>query len=211
MSNYLIKKYKGKYRIKTEYDLDKNQFPRDLSGNFSTEDLFIDCYHGVQVFYYGKKTLEAYFPSHVRGRNVVTAITNDLGKNVIFDVCDYDKELIFKFKADDMERLESYLKPKTSGASISPFSTKNLSKTDYDIPSEELSIYKNITSNLDQKDVLRLAHMTKEFIFSLATKKLTVEDIKADMAKKGLKGKEYIHSIGKWSDYISYLNNNITD
>ena len=31
------------------------------------------------------------------------------------------------------------------------------------------------------------------------------EDIKADMIAKGLKGKEYIHSIGKWNDYIDYL------
>ena len=31
------------------------------------------------------------------------------------------------------------------------------------------------------------------------------EDIKADMALKCLKGKEYIHSIGKWNEYIDYL------
>ena len=33
--------------------------------------------------------------------------------------------------------------------------------------------------------------------------------IKADMALKGLKGKEYIHSIGKWNDYIKYLEENL--
>lgn len=209
MSNYLIKKFKGKYRIKTEYDLSTNQFPRELNGNFSTEDLYIDCYHNVRVFYYGKKTLEAYFPSHNRGRNVVNAIINDLGYDVIFDIKDYDKELLFRFKADDMEKLESYLKPKTSGATISPFSNKNLSKTDYTIPEEELSLYKNITANLDQKDVLKIAHMTKNFISTLATRKLSIEDIKADMAKRGLKGKEYIHAIGKWKNYISYLEKNI--
>ena len=32
-----------------------------------------------------------------------------------------------------------------------------------------------------------------------------IENIKADIKLKGLKGKEYIHSIGKWTEYISYL------
>lgn len=31
------------------------------------------------------------------------------------------------------------------------------------------------------------------------------ENIKSDMKLKGLKGKEYIHSIGKWNDYVNYL------
>ena len=31
------------------------------------------------------------------------------------------------------------------------------------------------------------------------------------MKLKGLKGKEYIHSIGKWDKYISYLNKNILE
>ena len=37
------------------------------------------------------------------------------------------------------------------------------------------------------------------------TKKNTLEYIKADMAVKGLHGKEYIHSIGRWNEYIEYL------
>lgn len=32
-----------------------------------------------------------------------------------------------------------------------------------------------------------------------------MENIKADMKLKGLKGKEYIHSIGQWGNYINYL------
>lgn len=47
--------------------------------------------------------------------------------------------------------------------------------------------------------------MTNNFLKTLVTKKNRWEDIKADMALKGLKGKEYIHSIGKWSEYIAYL------
>ena len=31
----MMDKFKGKYRLKTEYDLFTNQFPRDLNGSFS--------------------------------------------------------------------------------------------------------------------------------------------------------------------------------
>ena len=33
--------------------------------------------------------------------------------------------------------------------------------------------------------------------------------IKADMALKSLKGKEYIHNIWKWDGYVSYLKKEI--
>ena len=32
---FLTDKFKGKYRIRTEYDSFTNQFPRDLNGNYS--------------------------------------------------------------------------------------------------------------------------------------------------------------------------------
>ena len=51
--------------------------------------------------------------------------------------------------------------------------------------------------------------MTKIFMESLSKKKADLEAMKLDMAKKGLKGKDYIHSIGKWNEYLSYLNKNI--
>ena len=53
--------------------------------------------------------------------------------------------------------------------------------------------------------ILALTHSTNNFIKSLVTKKNTYENIKADMKLKGLKNKEYIHSIGEWSKYIKYL------
>ena len=40
-------------------------------------------------------------------------------------------------------------------------------------------------------------------------KKILSENIKADMKLKGLKGKEYIFSIGQWSNYIKYLKENL--
>ena len=108
-----------------------------------------------------------------------------------------------------MEALEKFLRPVTSGANISPFSTKNLPRTRYVIPDGDLNAYKEIASKLPRERILELSHMTKIFMESLSKKKADLEAMKLDMAKKGLKGKDYIHSIGKWNEYLSYLNKNI--
>ena len=47
--------------------------------------------------------------------------------------------------------------------------------------------------------------ISNNFIKTLATKNNPIEKIKADMALKGLKPKEYIHSMGYWDKYIKYL------
>ena len=47
--------------------------------------------------------------------------------------------------------------------------------------------------------------MTNIFLKNLSSKKNSWDNIKADMKMKGLKGKEYIHSIGKFEEYLSYL------
>lgn len=105
-----------------------------------------------------------------------------------------------------MKDLEKYLKPKTSGSNISPFSSKNLPKNKgYKIPDEDLTVYKSIIGNIGQKQIIALTHMINNYLKSLVTKRNTWEDIKADMARKGLSGRNYIHSIGKWDDCMKYL------
>ena len=102
------------------------------------------------------------------------------------------------------------MKPKTNGASISPFSAKNLPRNkDFKIPDKVLKDYKNIVAKIPSERALSINHSTNRFIKSLATKNNPIEDIKVDMALKGLKGKEYIYSIGKWDEYIKYLKENL--
>lgn len=124
---------------------------------------------------------------------------------IITDISETDEEVIFKFHWDKMEKFEKYLKPRISAADRSPFSTKNLPKTSYTIPDEDLVRYKKIVQNLGRENVILVSHRTTAFIKSLVTKDNTWEDVKADMALKGLKGKDYIHSIGKWNEYVKYL------
>lgn len=203
--NYLIKNYKGKYRLKAPYDLKTNMFPRELNGQFADGDVYIDCYNKIQIFHYGHSILEVYIPSIGRGRNIIKAIMNEFGSEIILYKEETDSEVSFRFNAKYMNQLEKYLKPKTNGADISPFSTKNLPKSKYKIPDKDLEDYKKIIKNVNQNELITIVHNTNNFLKSLATKRDTWENIKSDMALKGIKGKEYIHSIGKWNEYISYL------
>lgn len=148
--------------------------------------------------------MQAYVPSLGRGNNIIKAI-QEIDPSIIFDIEKTDAEILFKFKYVNSDKIIPLLKPKTSGAGISPFSNKNLPKNDYKIPDEDLVMYKNIVAKIPQERILTLTHSTNSFIKSLATKKNPMENIKAEMKLKGLKGKEYIHSIGKWTEYISYL------
>ena len=148
-------------------------------------------------------------------KETISIVDNDLfeeqlkNNDVIFDIEKTDAEVLFKFKAKHMDEFEKYLKPRTNGANISPFSVKNRPKTKYDIPDTDLVAYKGITSKLSQDKLFLVGKCTKDFIKSLVTKKNTYENIKADMALKCIKGKDYIHSIGKWNEYIKYLEENI--
>ena len=167
-------------------------------------DCFIDCKSGSKIFHDNRDVLQAYIPSIGRGNNIIKAIY-EIDPSIIFDIEKTDAEILFKFKYINSDKIIPLLKPKTSGAGISPFSSKNLPKNDYKIPNEDLNQYKELVSKIPQECILTITHSTNSFIKSLATKKNPIENIKADMKLKGLKGKEYIHSIGKWTEYISYL------
>lgn len=102
------------------------------------------------------------------------------------------------------------LKPRTNGANISPFSSKNLPRNnEYRLPDEALNNYKEIIQNVPQNKLLSINVIQNSFIKTLASKKHPLSELKADMRLKGLRGKEYIHSIGKWDKYIKYLKENL--
>jgi hypothetical protein len=202
-------RYKGQYRLRTEIDRKTNTFPREYTGQFADNDVYIDCHNKGQIFHYGNKILQFYTPSLKRGRNIIKAINEELGERIITNIEESDSEVLFRFNSKYMEQLEPYLKPKTNGADRSPFSTKNLPKTKYIIPDEDLVMYKQIVENIPKNRLIGIVHTTNSFIQSLTTKKNPLDKIKADMALKGLKGKEYIHSICKWDEYIKYLEKNL--
>ena len=208
-TSYLIDKFKGIYRLKVPYDFKTKDHNRKLNGTLEDIDVYIDCVNNVKIFYYGSSILQAYIPSLIRGHNVIKAI-NEMDSSMIFDIEETDSEILFKFKYADSNKIIPLLKPKTSGSNISPFSSKNLPRNkEFKILDEDLNLYKEIVSKIPQECILTITHSTNSFIKSLVTKKNPIENIKADMKLKGLKGKEYIYSIGKWNDYIKFLKENL--
>lgn len=165
-------RYKGKYRLRTPIDLKTNNYPREYTGQFAENDVYIDCQHKGQIFHYGKAILQFYTPSKGRGKNIIKAIKENLGDSIIYNIEESDSEVLFRFHSKDIELLEPYLQPKTNGSDRSPFSTKNLPKTKYIIPDEDLSKYKSFVANLPQNQLLSIGHTTNSFLQSLATKRI---------------------------------------
>lgn len=228
-------KYKGQYRLKPNLDIYTNDFPRTDDGSIdpSYDDIYIKCANGSQIYHYGHSTLVAYIPSLGRGHNTLISIAKELKlisedtksrdygtlysllekDNTVFDIMENDLEIEFKFHAKDIELIAKYLKPQTSGADISPFSTRNLPKSSYTIPNEEIEEYKKIINSVSKYDKLLISHITNEFLNNILAKdklyKTLNISMKSDMRKKMLKGKEYIHSMGYWDKYLQYLKVNI--
>lgn len=227
MAAYLMK-YKGIYRLMAHIDQNTNDFPRDERGNIDSDDVYIKCAYGNQIYHYGHSTLMAYIPSLGRGHNILYALGKELcgiedriqydelyslleQQGKIWDIVENDKEIEFKFSAKDIELIAKYLKPQTGGANISPFSSRNLPKRKYDISSTDLQEYRKIINKIPKGNILIIKNLTSQFLSDILKKDKAYRrvDVNADMKKKMLKGKEYIHYIGKWNEYIKYLKEHI--
>lgn len=215
MANYLMK-YKSKYRLLTELDQSTNDFPRDDKGMIEDNDVYISCQYGNKIFSYGHGILIAYIPSLVRGRNIVKALKE---KDIPYtNYVESDEEVEFRFKAKDIEEVATLLKAKTSGAGISPFSSKNLPKAkDVQIPTDEIERYKAIFAKINKGDLLIISRITNEFLETILQKSLRKSDkkfdYKADIKKLCLarQVKEYIYIKNLWDEYLEYLDKKIDE
>ena len=233
MANYLMR-YKGTYRLKAHVDQCTNDFPRNINGIIESDDVYIKCAFGNQIYHYGRATLVAYIPSIGRGHNILKDLGERLcgftkddfenyktqkidpykmlyealhSEGTIKEIKENDEEIEFKFNSKNIELIAEYLKPQTCGADISPFSTRNLPKSNYTIPVEDLEEYKAITAAVPKDDILLISHATKNFISSVVAKSKLYrsKNIKAEMRKSMLKGKDFIHYSGFWDEYIKFL------
>lgn len=244
---HYLKKYVGTYRVKAEYDLSTNDFPRLENGNLdpSFDDLYIDCKNNIKIKHGARSILSCYIPSKSRGINVLRKIhedhiSKDLPKEtsqtqkyfeklveslvendvlVSAEVLDY--EVYFEFSSKMIEYIAKLVGAKTNGAGISPLSPKNLPKTSYKIPDDDLEMYKAAikdfpTRTIEMKgkertlvDMVLIKELNKKFDKIIIKSQQKNFDINKDRKKKGLKGKEYIHSFGKdmWEKYCEFMKN----
>lgn len=215
MNHYLMK-YKGTYRVLPELDMNTNDFPRDSNGNIENScGLYITCQGGTKIYDYGKDgkymQLYAYIPSRTRGRNIVKKLDSIGIKYSCYD--ETDEEVAFLFPSTEIDKVAKLLKAKTSGASISPFSKRNLPKSTVKIPDDEMAKYKKVTSRLNRGDTLVIKNINSSFMNDVLAKKLREKgkrkpfDFKSDQKALGLSRdtKGYIYIKGMLNEYLEYL------
>lgn len=198
MSEDFLKKYVGKYRVVSEIDMKKNDFPRDKDGKLESNDLYIKCRKGNKIYYYGGRVLVGYIPSVARGRHTVARL-KEAGVEV-FDEEVTDAEVLFKFHSKYIETVAQMLDAFTVGANVSPFSSRNLKKNEYKIPEEDLAEYKAIIAKVPKLEMLKIKSITQTFLNITFSR-----DVSGEMRMLGMKSKEFIHYKGEWKSYLKYL------
>lgn len=209
MSGYLVNHYKSVYRILPVINQATNDFCRDCNDKIDEDNVYIPCYRDSRIWHYGRSKLIAYIPSTQRGHNIIKSL-NKMGVNVI-EPDESDEEVVFKFNASDMDQVASLMKPKTSGAKTSPFSSKNLPKAQVDIPENELARYKSLVSKLDKP--IYIKQFNDRFLDEVLAKKLRPKgkrkpfDYKSDAKAMCLSSdtKAYIYKKCLWEDYLKFL------
>lgn len=219
MSRYLQnKKVFQKYRVVAEYDTSTNDFPRDDNGNIdkSFEDIYILCANNCRISHYGRNILEAYIPSVIRGKNIIKKI-NLINENIVFNITQTDEEMIFQFNVKYLDIVASCMKARLNRRLkngeynyISPFSKRNLPKSNYEIPYDELEQYTTIINHIPQNKKVYINIINKNFIRKYICKRnMTITDIKKEQRKLMLRTKEYIHYKGMWDLYLKYIEKEI--
>lgn len=212
--NYYLRKYVGKYRVITEIDQSTGDFCRDESGNYcNNNDIFIKCFKGTRIWYIGNRILQVYIPSIKRGNNILKKIDS----KYVFDIEQTDEETLFKVKDKDLENIIDFLEPQTCGASISPFSTKNLKKNKQPfvevVNHTQNAVYEEIKASIAKEDKLLIGQWNRSFIADFLTQKLrmSIDEIKVDMKQKNMKQKDYFCHVGYWNEYIEYLKGKVKE
>ena len=216
MDNYLVTHYKGKYRVKAHYDKSTNDFIRDADGNL--DDSFADFYlsgrSGIEIKHATGSDLACYIPKLKVGNGILKSyyekqigscedktmdgIVGELQDSGFISECDIlSMEVFFIFPAKYLNDLAPIVKLKTAGASISPFSTRNLPKAPYVIPKADMDAYKEAKGELNG---LQISRIQDEFI-----REFFDEDIKSKMKLEMLKANQWFHKHGYWQDYLNAI------
>ena len=216
MDNYLVTHYKGKYRVKAHYDKSTNDFIRDADGNL--DDSFADFYlsgrSGIEIKHATGSDLACYIPKLKVGNGVLKSyyekrigryddksieeIVYELQDAEYMGECDIlSTEVFFIFPAKYLDDLAPIIRLKTSGASISPFSTRNLPKAPYVIPKKDMDAYKEAKGELNG---LQISRIQDEFI-----REFFDEDVKSQMKLEMLKANQWFHKHGYWQDYLNAI------
>ena len=220
MANYMMR-YKGKYRVLCELDMDTNDFPRNSDGKIDDDvGLYIPCKYNGKIYAYGREgkymQLSAYIPSRTRGRNIRKQMDKDKVPYHHYD--ETDEEVTFRFSSTEIDTVAKLVGAKVSGANIGPFSSRNLNqRKDVKIPEEDIKQYKNIVDTIDKNNMYKIRIVINNFLNNVLQRKEKKNDKsfnwKTDSKRMCLSRqlKEYIYAKGYWNNFISYFKKNIKE
>ena len=246
MDRYLIDKFKGKYRVMAHLDEQTNDFPRNYNGEVDEDfsDFYIKCRNNIEIKHGVGKRMMVYIPSKTKGLNVLKKMYEDsygkkweesdtkndtkyydglinkvvAGSPVICAEA-LDGEVTIDFYSDDIKWIAKFVHPVTSGANISPLSKRNLYKTKYVIPDEDVKKCKAIEESYPKRKMTIKGKTTmitdglyiRKVNTAFEEKKVkelnefsSIKDLEYDKKKIGVNGKEYFHIKGWWNDYLNF-------
>lgn len=131
---------------------------------------------------------------------------------LIFNIEETDEEVLFQVMDKNLDKIIDRLKPQTSGADISPFSSRNLSRIKtYEYTVEQKEAYNSIIGHLDNK--LAVGRINNWFLEDVICKKSRqdLSSVKADIKKKCMKARDYIYSEGYENEYLGYLKEKLNE
>ena len=143
--------------------------------------------------------------------NFLSSLYEDLIKDGrSLNIEETDEEVLIKFHNKHLEYFAKHLKPRTSGAGMSPFSSRNLPiDKDYIIDENELKQYQDTICKVPREKSLLISRININFIKNIIAKKEKLNTVAinttTDMRKNCLRGKEYIHFKGYWDEYLKFL------
>ena len=110
------------------------------------------------------------------------------------------------FHAKDIKKIATIVKPKTSGAKIDPFSNKNLPKVDYKIPAKDMAELYSLTEKLSKTETIQFYRkVNSDFIKGIRKLGGKKFNAKEELKKSRLGSREFIHSVGLWERYLTYV------
>ena len=204
MAGYL-RKYVGTYEVRADYDLNTNDFPRDISGNVdpSFDDYYINCANGIKIRHATGSTLSCYVPSTKRGTTILQQVSESID---IIESEVLDGEVYFTFSANDIDTVAKLCKAKTKGKNTQPLSPTTLPKKKSIIPEDEMNKYKKLFNKLEGETPLQKGQAVRAI--NRGFEKLLPEDWKAEAKKHTLDFRSYVYHIGKWDEYLDTIKQN---
>ena len=208
-----LETYVGKYRVLAPYDIVTEDFPRNEEGGIdeSFDDLYIPCSKGeIRASYYSDSdssdcVLVWYTESAQQGRNIYKELRVKYPKIWLKeDDCDSNDYFIY-FNAENINKIATIVKPRTSGAKIKPYSEKNLPKPLYQIPEADEASFNEIIKDLGKTERMHFVRKCcAEFDTVIQKKKGKKFDIAKERRETRLKPKAFISYLGLWDEFLKF-------